>query len=271
MNSSQCKCKQFLQTCLKKPVSNELHMLFLLFSFLLPEIGLYISITPTPKSISLIFGVLYALLLTGICLILPKVIGIICFAVNNFVLTAWAMSQLVYFYLFHRLMWTNDVAYASDSVIFIDDVLNFYAPLLWWVLVGIWFLLYVSVLFRWPLRNTLSQYRKCKWLGTICTLLALCILENSALTTRSDITQGTLPVYYNNGFYHLLKEDVKLNWLDPYLPNYEQRIEEQHNQIDVYFSKRPEHLANQMTGAFKGKNVIVVLMESLDDWMITPD
>ena len=59
-------------------------------------------------------------------------------------------------------------------------------------------------------------------------------------------------------FYHLLKEDIKTNWLEPALPNYEQKKEEINMQIDSYFSQRPEHVANKMTGVLEGKNVIVV-------------
>lgn len=38
-----------------------------------------------------------------------------------------------------------------------------------------------------------------------------------------------------------------------------------------FFNSRPAHEANLHTGEFKGKNVIVVLMESIDDWLITED
>ncbi len=41
--------------------------------------------------------------------------------------------------------------------------------------------------------------------------------------------------------------------------------------IDGYFDERPAHSDNDMTGLLAGKNVIVVMMESLDDWLITPE
>ena len=271
MNSTQSKWTQILRFFLKEPFSGNVHGAVVLFCYALAELGLFISITPTPKPVSLLFGFLYALVFTGFCLSIPQIAGMVFFAVSNFAITAWAMAQIIYCDMFQRLMWTHDAAFASDGVIFVNDVLDFYAPTLWWILLGVWLFSYLTALLHWPHRNTVKQYKKRLWLGTACALLALCLVESSSLVKGSDVTQGTVPVYYHNGFYHLLKEDIKTNWLEPYLPNYAQKIEEKHKQIDTYFSNRPEHEVNQMTGVMAGKNVIVVLMESLDDWMITPE
>lgn len=271
MISAKFKCKQILRYCLREPLSGKVHGLIMLFCYALAELSLFLTITPTPKPISLLLGLLYALVLTGICLSAHKWVGIIFFAVSNLSISAWAMAQIIYCDMFQRLMWTNDAAFASEGVVFVDDVLDFYAPTLWWVLAGIALVSYLAVMLHWPHRNAVRQYKKCLWIGTASALLALCLVENSSLVSGIDITQGTVPVYYNNGFYHLLKEDIKTNWLEPYLPNYRLKIEEKHKQIDSYFSRRPKHEANKMTGVMSGKNVIVVLLESLDDWMITPE
>ena len=42
-------------------------------------------------------------------------------------------------------------------------------------------------------------------------------------------------------------------------------------ELDEYFAQRGEKTDNDMTGAFADKNVVLVLMESMDDWMITPE
>ena len=43
------------------------------------------------------------------------------------------------------------------------------------------------------------------------------------------------------------------------------------NEIDEYFHKREEHEQNEMTGYFEGRNVVLVMMESMDDWLITQE
>ena len=271
MNASQPKCKQAFRTCFCERLSVKSHWLIMLFCYILAELALYITITPTPRAISLVFGFLYALVLTGICLGLPRTIGMIFFATSNLVVNVWSMSQIIYYGLFHRLMWTTDAAFASDGVIFVDDVLDFYAPLLWWILVVVSILAYLMVLLRWPLKNTLSQHKRSIWIGTLVSLFILCMAESSSFVKASEMSQGTVSVYYNNGYYHLLKEDIQANWLEPHLPGYEQKQKANRSQIEQYFSQRSSHDPNQMTGVLKGKNVIIILMESLDDWMITPD
>ena len=42
-------------------------------------------------------------------------------------------------------------------------------------------------------------------------------------------------------------------------------------EIDAYFAEKPDHLGNAYTGILEGKNVIAVMLESVDDWLITPE
>ena len=42
-------------------------------------------------------------------------------------------------------------------------------------------------------------------------------------------------------------------------------------EIDAYFEEKPDHQGNAYTGLLEGKNVIVVMLESIDDWIITPE
>jgi len=42
-------------------------------------------------------------------------------------------------------------------------------------------------------------------------------------------------------------------------------------EIDAFFAQKPEHEKNDMTGVFAGKNLLIVMLESTDDWLITPE
>lgn len=271
MNDSLAKYKQVLRILFREPFTCNIHITLVLFCYALSEFAMYISIEPTPQPLSLLLGALFAFVLTGICLILPPMTGRIFFAISSFGITVWAMAQIVYYDMFQRLMWIHDVGFTSEGVIFIDDVLNFYAPLLWWILVGIWIFSYLMVLLHWPIKRTSAQYKRKLCIGLFSALITLGIVENSALINKSDAMLGTMPVYYHNGYYHLLKEDIAANFITPHLPNYEDKQQEYHQQITQYFAQRTAHEVNAMTGILEGKNVIIVLMESLDDWMITPE
>ena len=104
MISKQSKCTQILWFCFRAPFPRKIHGLVVLFCYTFAELGLFISITPTPKPISLLFGFLYALVLTGICLSIPKTAGMVFFAVSNLAITAWAMAQIIYCDLFQLVL-----------------------------------------------------------------------------------------------------------------------------------------------------------------------
>ncbi|MCD7928924.1 MAG: sulfatase-like hydrolase/transferase [Clostridiales bacterium] len=46
---------------------------------------------------------------------------------------------------------------------------------------------------------------------------------------------------------------------------------ETYEQLDEYYSQQEDHEGNDMTGAFEGKNVILILLESIDTWLLTED
>ena len=51
-------------------------------------------------------------------------------------------------------------------------------------------------------------------------------------------------------------------------PAYREAHEAGHREIDAYFAEKDRPEANEMTGLLAGKNVVLVLMESMDDWML---
>ena len=78
-------------------------------------------------------------------------------------------------------------------------------------------------------------------------------------------------VYEICGVYHLTFRDVWVHELYPLTPAYRAELRKQTGEINAYFAQRPEKSDNEMTGCFAGKNVVLVLMESMDDWMITQE
>ena len=70
------------------------------------------------------------------------------------------------------------------------------------------------------------------------------------------------------GYQYLFRSFAVTYHLDG-APDYEQMRSE----LDEYYaaSDKNEHPDNEMTGAFKDKNLILIMMESIDTWMITED
>ena len=69
------------------------------------------------------------------------------------------------------------------------------------------------------------------------------------------------------GVYGYLSRDIQMNikWANKTITM------EDLDRIERFFDSRPEHKNNEMTGIYAGKNVISVLMESIDDWLVTPE
>ena len=191
--------------------------------------------------------------------------------------------------MFNRMMWLTDIFYASEGAGFFDDVLAAF-PAIWWIGGCLLIALGAVLIWKFP-KAKMGIYRK---LPYICaTTLAFVMLlfvpelvflrDLSVWGTRSEYAQSSSyratyntmydakNVYEICGVYQLTFRDIWVHELYPLTPAYRAEIQEQTQELNSYFAKRPEKTANDMTGIFKGKNVVMVLMESMDDWMITPE
>ena len=79
---------------------------------------------------------------------------------------------------------------------------------------------------------------------------------------------NTHRLYRLCGLHHTLAKDIYKNAIYPFTPAHAAEQAEAETEIRSYFDSREEHTRNHMTGILAGKNVILVLMESMDDWMI---
>ena len=76
------------------------------------------------------------------------------------------------------------------------------------------------------------------------------------------------PVYRVCGYYQLVEQDIHRHHIDPLLPSYRAALEAKKQVADEFFDERGEHADNEMTGLFAGKNVVMVLMETMDDFLV---
>ncbi len=79
---------------------------------------------------------------------------------------------------------------------------------------------------------------------------------------------NTHRLYQVCGLYQTLAKDICANAVFPLTPGYLQQQKAVKKEIDAYFGKQENSGGNAMTGLLEGKNVVLVLMESMDDWMI---
>lgn len=284
--------KRFLikiQNFLKTPAFNSLLGFLIVFAaFFCIELVVYCVVKPDDFT-GFAFGFLWSALLTGIVLFLPKLAGRIVFGLLYFPLLLWAIAQTGYYQVFGNLMWVSTTSLAGEGTTFLGDVLSNFSSFWWFSSI---LLLGIGVAVIWLFPQPPSGWRQripCLICSGVC-MIALCFLPeliflrdkkiwgadsdyNASASYRMtyNTMYSTNEVYSITGIYQLLARDIWVNELYPLTPGYKSNQTSQTNEIDAFFSKRSDTDVNEMTGTFSGKNVVLVMMESMDDWMITPE
>ena len=235
------------------------------------------------------FALCWSVGLAAVSLVLPRLAGRIFFGVSYYFFLLWTLAQIAYYQIFNRMMWLSDVFYAGEGAGFLDDVLSVFS-LGWWI--GGIVLIGLGAVLIWKFPKTVGGfYRRLPYMaaGVLAFVMLIFVPEMVFLRdlevwgTRSEYAQSSSyratyntmydakNVYNICGIYQLTYRDVWKHEIYPMTPAYRSALLEQTKQVNDYFAQRPQPTDNDMTGIFKDKNVILVLMESMDDWMITPE
>ena len=233
----------------------------------------------------LAFGGLWAVLLTGLVRALPALAGRIVFGISYLLATGYTAAQTGYYILFRDMMWISDFRYASEGSEFFSVLLQY--PIAWWLsLIGL-IALGVLLIWKFPkrkpqvLRNVVAGVAAAAAVvGVLLLPKAVFIHDRQIQYAVSDYGRAqSAEAAYNNmfnpqrlyqvcGVYQTAVKDMYANYVHPVLPGYAIKQANAIKEIDAYFAARGERKDNAMTGVFEGKNVIFVLMESMDDWAL---
>ena len=233
----------------------------------------------------LVFGFHWAVLLTGLITLLPVKSSQFAYLISYFLFAGYAIVQTGYYLLFKKMMWLSDFRYVSEGSDYFSVLLSY--PLFWWL--GILGLVVVGILagrfFPQPRKGI--GYRAASLLLVLATMMSLHTLPPKIFISDEDVQYAesdygraqSLEAAYENmfnphrlyqvcGIFHTLTKDVYTHYLYPITPGYRAEQQAARDTIDAYFQSRNPSEPNEMTGLLEGKNVILVLMESMDDWMI---
>lgn len=262
---------------------------FLMLTAVFYAIELYaFGLLQPGDTLGLWFGLMWSLLLGSLVFALPRRISRIVFGIVYFLLALWTIAQVGYYRVFGKLMWFSTVFFADEGAAFFGDVLSSFSTG-WWVFSPLLLILGAAVLIFYP--KTPKKLWKLTLLVPITAAIITVSFLPQSIYGRDEGVWGTQSEYeqvssskaaydtmydakrvYNMcGIYHLTWRDLWVNCLYPLTPAYQTELQEQHTRIDSFFNARSSQDSNEMTGLFEGKNVILVLMESMDDYMITPE
>ncbi len=237
----------------------------------------------------LLFGAFWSALFASVIIALPHKISRIVYGIFYFVLLIWGMAQVGYYQVFDKMMWLSTIAYAGEGAAFLGDVLADF-PFLWFLAFILMMGAGVLIILFYPQTPQKFLFKLPCLLVSIVCIVCLYFLpeyifqrDNNIWGTHSEYGQSASyratyktmydakKVYDFTGLYQLTYRDFWANQIYPHTPAYRAELKKQVNQIDQYFAERGDSGSNAMTGTFAGKNIVLVLMESMDDWMITEE
>ena len=243
----------------------------------------------TTDMMCLAFGAAWSVLLACIVILLPKTAGRVVYCITYFVSAGWTLAQTGYYQTFGKLMWIGDAMFAGEGAEFIGDVLGAF-HWFWFAAGGLLLAQGVIVAILIPGGKRRWNQRLVSGSVAAAAVSALALLpqllflrDDDIWGTHSEYAQSSSyeaayttmydakKVYDMCGIYHLTAKDLWLHYIYPHTPGYQQELQNNMAEIDAYFEARGDGADNEMTGIFEGKNVILVLMESMDDWRITED
>ena len=233
----------------------------------------------------LAFGALWAAILSGFVRLLPAKAGRVAYGILYFVAAIYAAVETGYFYLFSEMMWLSDFRYASEGSDYFSVLLSY--PAGWWLGLAALVVQGIVILVKFP------RWKQ-KWstgiaaaavaiaasVGAACLPQAVFLQDGDIRYASSDYgrVQSAEAAYDNMfnahrlyqvcGLYQTLEKDIYKNGIYPLTPSYAAAQKAGKAEINAYFADRTVGGNNEMTGLLKGKNVVLVLMESMDDWMI---
>ena len=232
----------------------------------------------------LAFGALWMVILGGVLRVLPAKVARIGFGIAYFAALVYAGFQTGYYILFSQMMWLSDFRYASEGADYADVLLAY--PIGWWL--GLIALIALGVLLLWKFpswksggKNVLAAViAVAAAVGAYFLPEAVFVNDKAIQYAGSDYGRSqsaeaaydnmfnTHRLYQVCGLYQTLCKDVYKNAIYPLTPSHAIAQAQAKEEIDSFFNSQENAPQNAMTGLLEGKNVVLVLMESMDDWMI---
>ncbi len=225
-----------------------------------------------PNLFSLGFGALFA----ALCL-LPqrRVAGRVLYGLIYAVWAAYAVVQYGIWRIFDRFLFLSDFLFAGEGLDFAGYVRQLIDGR--FVLVVVLLVLW-GALGVWRLPAGLPRRRFCPTLVVFFALtqfVAPRLYAPVPATLDWDAWQSSGYEYQRFssssydlalcGPYQFVVRDAFLS----VLPDAD--ADEQRAQIDAFFDERPAHGDNEMTGRLKGKNLVLVQLESVDDFVLNEE
>ena len=225
----------------------------------------------------IIFDILWISLFITLCLALPKRLGKALYIILSVVFVIWTFANYIYHCIFKQFLWISDIIMAGEGSDYFSVVFD-YAPL--WIVV----LTAVVLAINFFASSKFAPFgigKKMLIPALICIVgifvadaVFLKIAKNELDNGRWEIWQRPALIYneykdskkslYTSGIYQYTYKSI------------EKLVKSDTIDFDAEAEFAQSHLdgvaeTNDMTAILKDKNIIFVLMESIDDFLISEE
>ncbi|WNX84207.1 LTA synthase family protein [Agathobaculum sp. NTUH-O15-33] len=235
--------------------------------------GYYALYAAAPNLFSLGFGALFA----ALCLALPRRAGRIAYGVCYALWAVYAVVQYGVWRIFDRFLFLSDFLFAGEGLGFLGYVRQlldlrfafFVLLLIVWGAFGVW---------RLPAGGALPRRRVCDGLALFFALTQFAAPRCYASVPETldwDAWQSSGYEYRKfasssydmalTGPYQFVARDAFLSLA----PDADE--EAALAEIEAFLAERPARQDNEMTGLLRGKNLIMVQLESIDDFVLNEE
>ena len=235
--------------------------------------------------VSILFTAAWICIILFLCIyIMPKKSGRITFIVIASLANILMISEFIYYTMFGRFFMLNSIFLATEGAAYIPILHQYISP--WLILYTV--LSIASLVFAckcWQKQTIPKKF----W--TIALAFPLIIVLLASFMTVSAKEKSNSKIWstwkrprfvYSDmadpdrcirvmGIYQFIIRSVTHPLFDStgFTDEDFRKVDEYVERNDITLSSKPEE--NEMTGYFKDKNVIVIMLESMDDWMISPE
>ncbi len=227
--------------------------------------------------VNFLFNIGWIFLIIAFCwIVLPKKAGKIVFSVICIVFLALGVSQYVYFKIFEQFFWLRSIALAGEATGYTDYIFQMIdSRLIISILLTIGLLVLALIFWNRPEIAKKKRYLSlfAPFLILIITHLCMQPLLHGDNTHQWNTWAQPRTVYKNftdaNKGYEItgIYQFTFMNGYSSLFPRFDYD-EENLEKAEYYFAEKGESPKNAYTNLFKGKNVIAVMMESIDTWTI---
>lgn len=267
----------------KNIIKENIFILFAAIALILPEIALmglispkiftenYVGIVTKIFTASWVFIIIYIS-----AFFFSKKWGKVIYIVTTSVFIIFAFCEYVYYKIFEQFFWVRNIALAGEGKDYFGYAIKLIdAKVLLYSAVALIFMILAAIFWK---------SKKEKGMGKVlCLLIPIIVLIGTHIYMQPELHNDPMDqwdtwrkprVVYKNfndvnksfeasGLYQFTYRNIA----DIIFP--ESTLgKKDYEKIEEFFDTKGKSSENEFTGMFKGKNVIAVMMESVDTWMI---